>query len=75
MNIVEAKKAIALSRLINTDSEYNKGYNDGLSLAVEKMEALEKSVRDEIAGYSDLEIGGYQSIAAKALRKVLGEEK
>ena len=34
MTVAEAKKAIALSRLINTDSEYNKGYNDGLSLAV-----------------------------------------
>lgn len=46
--IAEAKKAIALSRLINTDTEYNKGYNDGLSLAVEKMEAVEKSVSNSV---------------------------
>ena len=75
-----AKKAIALSRLINTESEYNKGYNDGLSLAVEKMEELEKSVGEKI-----IELEGACSSAPqeywsdydnriKQLKEVLGEE-
>ena len=39
------------------------------------FEALEKSVRGELARYSELESTGYQSVAAETLRKVLGDKK
>lgn len=64
MNIAEAKKAIE-------DFEY-----PILKYQVRRLfEALEKSVRGELARYSELESTGYQSVAAETLRKVLGDKK